>query len=351
MLLADLFKETKYGRSNKGEKIAKEISEEVDKFVDLTTSIFKTAKELNIDNPREVSNIIDRMTEKFNEQLSTEYKKVDRLEFKDTPAIKSIEFHSYNNSYTKYTNSSSKILKSFRTDVPGIIDVAEKLGLIVIPHQYVKRSLIEEQRIEVDGYNWNISSAYDRFVKQSKDENMNAWLVCPIQYYDIERHAKDLSYELFIPSSISQAFTSIKIILPMLVGMIDQIEKLQKEVSNINTQLDNIRCTLKAQQQQIDRLESELVKERQRRVAEEIRVRKLEAELAEQRAQIQWTAFDPIQIAVPDTVKDINTYEGNAVLGVAWGPEVDDMLVELLGMSKQATRKNFVAQQYERFKY
>lgn len=349
MLLADLLKEVKYGNSKKGVKYAEEVASEVQGFIDVSTALLDTSKELGSTKRSELSSIITELTEKFNEKLRVKDKDVNYLEFKPVEVIRSIDYSSYGTSFSKYKND-SKVLSSFRTDVKGILDVAEKLGLLVIPSQYVKYELVQKETIYLeDRGRCNLHHAYNNFIKQSEKNNLNVWLVCPIQYYDIERHAKDLSYEFFIPSAISQAFTSIKIILPMLIGMIDQIESLKNKVDNISVQLESMKCTLKAQQQQIDRLEAELVKERQRRVEEAIRVRELEAKVAEQRAQIQWSTFDPLQIAIPSSVKDINSYDGNAVLGVAWGPEIDDVLVDLLGMSRQETRKDFVTKQFARF--
>jgi|AGFT01.1.fsa_nt_gi hypothetical protein len=349
MLLADLLKEVKYGNSKKGVKYAEEVAGEVQQFIDVSSALVNAAKELGSTKRSDLNNVISEMTEKFNERLSAKDKEVNYLDFKPVDVISSIGYSSYGGpEFSKY-GKKDKVLKSCRTSVPGILEVAEKLGLLVIPTQYVKMELVRKDKILIGNYEKYVHYAYNNFVSEAKKNNLNTWLVCPIQYYDIERHAKDLSYEFFIPSAINQAFTSIKIILPMLIGMIEQIESLQNKVDNISAQLENMRCTLQAQQKQIDRLESELVKERQRRVEEAARVRQLEAQVQEQRAQIQWSTFDPLQIAIPNTVTDINTYEGNAVLGVAWGPEIDDLLVDLLGMQRQETRKDFVTTQYKRF--
>lgn len=350
MLLADLLKEVKYGNSKKGVKYAEEVSTDVQNFIDVSKAVLDASDELRSDKKSALAEVISELTEKFNAKLSTKHKEVNFLEFKPVDVISSVQYSNYGRDFTKYKRD-DKVLTSYRTDVKGILDVAEKLGLLVIPSQYVKYDLVKNELLQIEGLGrCSVSYAYDNFIEESTKQNLNTWLVCPVQYYDIERHAKDLSYDFFIPSAISQAFTSIKIILPMLIGMIEQIESLKNKVDNINTQLENMKGTLKAQQQQIDRLEAELVKERQRRVEEAIRVRQLEETVAEQRAQIQWSTFDPLQIAIPASVKDINSYDGNAVLGVAWGPEVDDILVDLLGMSRQETRKNFINDQYRKFR-
>ena len=347
MLLAELFKEVKYGTSKKGQKYSEQVKAEVGNFIDLSNTIMKTANELNISKKSELRDVIHDMTKQFNQQLKQKDSVVDHLSHKYVKTISKIDL-TYSSEFKQYTKD-ERVLSSFRTSIDNVREVAEKLGLLIIPSQYVKQEMVEKEVVNIDGYNRQIGYSYRNFIYLAEQQNLNAWLVCPIQYYDIERHAKDLSYDFFIPSAINQAFTSIKIILPMLIGMINQIEALENSVSTLNANLAVIKTTLQEQQKQIDRLELELVKERQKRVEEAIRVRQLEEQVAQQKAQIRWATFDPIQIAIPSSVTDINAYEGNAVLGVAWGPEVDDLLVDLLGMQKQATRDNFIESQYNRF--
>lgn len=349
MLIADLLKEVKYGNSKKGIKYAEEISSDVQSFIDMSTKLIDTSAELKADCHSELNEVLSNLTEKFNSRLQEKSKGINYLDFKHTPIIEGIQYSRYGQTFKQF-DKSDKILTSFRVDNKDVLSVAETLGLVIIPHQYVNDEMVKKDTVYVDEGigTCRVHSAYKNFINESEKQNLNVWLICPIQYYDIERHARDLSFESFIPRAISQAFTSIKIILPMLVGMIEQIESLKNQVDNINVQLDHMKSTLKAQQQQIERLENELVIERQRRAAETQRINELEAQVKRQ-AEIQWSVFDPLQIAVPDHVKDINTYEGNVALGVAWGPEIDDALIQLLGLTRKETRSNFVSKQFRKF--
>ena len=202
--------------------------------------------------------------------------------------------------------------------------------------------MIENDRYDDgSGYSRRVSMLFNNFVNHVRGNHMNAWLVCPIQYYDIQAHATDLTYEFFVPSAVRQAFTSIKIILPMLIGMINQIESLSKKVDNMSTELNTIRQTLVQQQQQIDRLQEELTQQRIKIAEQAARERQMEQELQQARAQIQWEIFDPMLIALPDNVTNINSYTGNVALGPAWGPEIDKVLIDLLGLTQQADRKDY----------
>lgn len=350
MILANLVKDVSYGSSKKASKFEDEVREQVNAFEETTKQFLELAKthgdrSINAD----VKVAIGSLIEKFNESLLETRKNTDFLDMKVSKPIQKIDFSSYSGEFSHKLYNPA-ILNAPRTKMENISEIAEKLGLLIIPAQYVNMDLIgRDSYIDARGYNRYVSGVFDSFVSNAKANNLNAWLVCPIQYYDIKAHSKDLSYEFFVPSAVRQAFTSIKIILPMLIGMISQIENLSKKVDNMSTELNNIRQTLVQQQQQIDRLQEELTQQRVKMAEQAARERQMQQELEQARARIQWDIFDPMLIAVPANVTNINNYTGNVALGPAWGPEIDEMLVDLLGLSKQSERKNYIATESARY--
>lgn len=44
-------------------------------------------------------------------------------------------------------------------------------------------------------------------------------------------------------------------------------------------------------------------------------------------------------IGVPASVKNINDYQGQAILGPCWGPDIEPMMAELLGLSVNSKNK------------
>lgn len=350
MILVDLVKDISYGNSKKASKYEEDIRNQVEAFESTTKQFLDLVKTHGDQNSRRaVNSAVEELVEKFNNTLLENRKSTDFLDMKVSKAIQNIEFSSYNNSFS-HRLYQPRIYQAPRAKNENIIEVAEKLGLLIIPAQYVNKTLVERDRYtDASGHSRNVINFFNNFVTHTKNNHMNAWLVCPIQYYNIEQHAKDLTYEFFVPSSVRQAFTSIKIILPMLIGMINQIESLSKKVDNMSTELNNIRQTLVQQQQQIDRLQEELTQQRIQIAEQAARERDMEKQFQEARAQIQWDIFDPMLIALPNTVTNINSYTGNVVLGPAWGPEIDKVLVDLLGLTQHTDRKNYTSTEAARY--
>lgn len=351
MILADLVKDISYGNSKKASKYEEEILTQVQAFEETTKQFLELVKTHgDRDSIRAVNSTVEDLVEKFNNSLIENRKNTDFLDMKVSKAIKSIEFSSYGGPSFHHRIYNPAIHNAPRTKMENIIEVAEKLGLLIIPSQYVNLELIENDRYDDgSGYSRRVSMLFNNFVNHVHGNHMNAWLVCPIQYYDIQAHATDLTYEFFVPSAVRQAFTSIKIILPMLIGMINQIESLSKKVDNMSTELNTIRQTLVQQQQQIDRLQEELTQQRIKIAEQAARERQMEQELQQARAQIQWEIFDPMLIALPDNVTNINSYTGNVALGPAWGPEIDKVLIDLLGLTQQADRKDYISTEAGRY--
>jgi len=349
MILVDLVKDISYGNSKKASKYEEEIRNHVESFESTTKQFLDLVKTHGDQNSRRaVNSAVEELVQKFNDTLLENRKGTDFLDMKVSKAIKNIEFSTYDSSF-RHKLYTPEIHNAPRAKMENIIEVAEKLGLLIIPAQYVNTTLVERDRYDDNGYSRQVINFYNRFVSHARNNHMNAWLVCPIQYYNIEQHAKDLTYEFFVPSAVRQAFTSIKIILPMLIGMINQIESLSKKVDNMSTELNNIRQTLVQQQQQIDRLQEELTQQRIQIAEQAARERQMEQQLQEARAQIQWDIFDPLLIGLPSNVTNINTYTGNVALGPAWGPEIDKVLVELLGLTQHTDRKNYTITEAGRY--
>lgn len=351
MILADLVKDVTYGNSKKATKFEEDIRTQVTQFEE-TANKFLELAETHGDNQmtRNTANVIAELVEKFNLSLSEARNKTNFLDMKIAKPIEKIEFSMYNSNKFKHQIYSPAIFEAPRTKMENIFDVAEKLGLLIIPTKYVNRKVLDKDSYMSDrGYTRGVSDLFDRFTRHTNRNNLQSWLVCPVQYYDIEAHAKDLTYEFFVPSSVRQAFTSIKIILPMLIGMINQIESLNKKVDNMGDELKNIRQTLVQQQQQIDRLQEELAHQRIQIAERAAQERNMMMEFQQLRADVSWDLFDPLLIALPSNVTNINTYDGNVVLGPAWGPEINEVLIDLLGLTKYTERKNYINTEANRY--
>lgn len=351
MIMPELIKTVSYGRTNiKSKKYEDKVSLQVEEFEGQIKQFLELVKTHGDESLcREATDNIVALISKFNESLMNDRKSTNFLDMKSVKVIKDIKYSRYDNTFS-HNFYSPEILKAPRANIKDITEIAEKLGLLIIPTQYVNKKLIEKDRYTaISGYTRYVSTAYDRFISAADANNLNAWLLCPVQYYDIEEHSKNLKFDFFVPSSVQQAFTSIKIILPMLIGMISQIKNLSKKVDNMSTELNTIQNTLIQQQQQINRLEEELTQQRIKIAEQAAQEQQLLQELQEARERIQWQIMDPMLFAIPADITNINSYTGNAALGPAWGPEIDEVLVKLLGLTKQTEYKNYFSTESDRY--
>lgn len=246
---------------------------------------------------------------------------------------------------SKYTRSIKQEKQFFtpnvfnRTSIDNVKEIANKLGLLIIPLTYSNGNILDKDKIEIEtraGYTRNYTGREicNKFLNKCKEENLRGWLVCPISYYNIEAHANDTTFNFFVPDAVSQSFNAVKLIMPMLIAMSKQIEQVVGDVKQLQSQLNVLKDQLREQQKQIDNLQLEINNMQKRQAQEEARRNEEFKALVERQQAISWAAFDPMLIAVPESVTDINTYEGRCFIGPAWGPEIDAVLLNLHGLTK-----------------
>lgn len=368
MLLPHLIKNVNYGGSKAGVEVADKLEHDAKTFIKVVDDFLRTAKQLGQGQNFPITGMIDA----YNKKHKSEIQKIDFLSFKPIKFVESIA-KNWDDVITPRINESA-ILHAPRGKMDDVITVAEQIGLLIVPTEFVNQNVIEQiSSPHPECRNRYISTVYSNFVKQAQRQGLRAWLVCPIGYYSISHHAKNMDFEPFIPSHIQQAFTSIKIILPMLVGMIKQIDDLSSQVKTLSSTYDGVKATLVAQQNQINRLANDLDNMRKEKVRNEAarRYDNFGEGWWSERPYISsitssyndfWSYDnrvmsgdcydlfeDPLLIAVPESVTDINKYKGSVVLGPAWGADIDPLLIDLLGLTQVPGRKNYIQTEFNRY--
>lgn len=243
-----------------------------------------------------------------------------------------------------------------RGKMPQIRELAESLGLIIIPYEYGCKQRIENDRFPNQTYSHTGPLGLaNNFKNDCTDNKMTAWMIAPVQYYSIQNNVANMKYDFFVPTSAQQAFLALKLVMPLLISTMHQIETLSKTVSNHGIDIQNLRRTVESQQKQIEGIQNQLTIERQKRIDNELKLKEIQRKQEEaEAALVRFMMFDPMMIAVPDSVTDINSYEGNVVLGPCWGPEVEPMVAELLGLDshkKYAKHESSMRELFKRQSY
>lgn len=234
-------------------------------------------------------------------------------------------------------SSVSHLKQCPRGSVQQILRIADVLGLVVMPYSYVCPDRIAKDRV---ANTCNATTLAKNFNSELERNKMNTWIVAPVQYYSIEKNCKDMSYEIAVPSTAIQAFMALKLVMPLLINTMNQVNNLNQRMNNHGIDLDNLRNVVRQQQSQIDSIATQLKVERERRVAAELeQKRRMDEELARRAELVRFEMFDPLLIGVPSSVKNINDYQGQAILGPCWGPDIEPMIAELLGLSVNSKNK------------
>lgn len=368
MLLPHLIKNVNYGRSKVAEETAQKLEDDANNFIKVVDEFLKAAEDLGQSSKFNVTG----MVEAFNKKHNSTIQKLDFLSFRQIEFVEQLSLN-WSNQLSKKTNK-SEILKAPRGKMPDVIQMAEKIGLVIIPNEFVNYEIVRNAPSpHPDCINRYMGNVYTNFVKLADAEGLRAWVVCPVSYYSIEQHAKNMVFESFIPTHIQQAFTSIKIILPMLVGMINQIDKLSSQVQSLSNTYNGVKETLEAQQQQINRLAGDLDTIRRQKIRQEATYRDSiygsnwwTSRPYQSSIASSFTDFwsfdnrleggycddwfeDPLLIAAPKSVTDINKYTGSVVLGPTWGADIDPLLVDLLGLEEVPGRKHYVVNEFNRY--
>lgn len=239
-----------------------------------------------------------------------------------------------------------------RGRIQQIRELCETLGLVIIPYEYACYTRIKQDRYPEQKY--HDASPYelaDNFNECTKANKMTSWMIAPVQYYSIENNVKNMEYDFFVPSSATQAFMALKLVMPLLIRTISQVDKLSSTVREHGIDIDSLRKTVNEQQKQINGIQKQLEIERQNRIDAERRHRKqMEEKQKEVEELIRFMMFDPLMIAVPSSVKDINSYEGNVILGPCWGPEIEPLVANLLGIEAKNSYKTHETKMRQLFK-
>ena len=203
-----------------------------------------------------------------------------------------------------------------------ITNIAEKLSMMIIPESYMT--------FDLTGESWNTTRAVQRARDRADKNGLRVWVLTPINNYSVEKHVNDtIDYEFFAPLSIAPTITACKLIIPTLRGMKNQLDALSTKVDNIAQQQDNLSQTVKQQAKQIELLSQQVERNRVLALKEAAKTKELEAEVKRRSEASLFSQIDPMIILLPKDVTNIYDYTGNAILGPVWGPDMDDIMLEL----------------------
>lgn len=249
------------------------------------------------------------------------------------------ERYSYRNNSEMEVSISKELIDEFttlsatpRTKLSELKMIADKLGMIVIPYDYLNPKSYRDESYE-------LRNSITNFVSVSKKIGAQTYVICPPNHYGIEQHVKSENPDLPIYGGVHQTiFMTIGMNIPMFRSILNDLSELRGKVSNLDRNIQNINQNMISMQNQIDSLSKEV--ERLRKQANESQIRAKEAELRAAAAEseikrlseIQFVSYDPMMIMLP---KNKNMHDDTLVyVGPCWGKDFDDLLIEFNNLIK-----------------
>ena len=217
---------------------------------------------------------------------------------------------------------SSKFTNTPRANISQICNIAEKLDMVIIPDAYFNTSSYSNEH-------WETRGLIDRITRQASSESLRPWFLTPISNYSVTKHMKSQTeIEFFSGQKIAMAIIAIKMIIPTLRGMQNQIDALDYNDKLKTQQLQTLERTVKEQSVQISRLSDQIERQRELELRRQAEIRQIQLLNEQSLFSIQ----DPMMVLLPDNVTDIHSYRGEVILGPVWGPDINNIVFELLDL-------------------
>ena len=224
--------------------------------------------------------------------------------------------------------------------IDTIIDVANKLDMLIMPAEYVD---IEGSIKDEEYYTRQLVRNALHTVKNTN--SLRPWVITPINNYSIANHVNsENDIEFYTPPQLGQSITACKLMIPMLRGMSNQIDSLIGKVDNISQQHNIIKSTLDAQANQLKMLSQQMERQREEAVKAKADIEQAnQIAAAERSTKSLFRIVDPMIILLPANVTDIHEYKGKVILGPVWGPDMSDIVLALSGLTVSKTNKHNVS--------
>jgi hypothetical protein len=230
-----------------------------------------------------------------------------------------------------------------RTKTSSIIGLADMFNMVVIPFSYLHQDAFTGESEKAIN---NIRYVYEVM----RDLGFCVFVLCPLHYYSPSMHLKASNSNLPIHGggTTSIALSAITSVLPMFASMKAEIEQLGDKLDttrkNIDARLGNMQIQIANLAKQVEYQEEQKILAEIAAIKAEEDRRKTEEALTKARAEVErfrFMLFDPMMFWVrkPDLYS-----EQEALIGPCWGPDFEELLVKMKGISIINNQKKLIVE-------
>jgi hypothetical protein len=227
----------------------------------------------------------------------------------------------------------TQFARSPRVALSSLRDLADAFGFVILPWGYFTGTGKATSAV---------MQSIDAFVDEAElDDRFIPYVLCPVTYYNLERHvAADDDLPIY-PGSFGHAFMGINMSIPMFRQLARRVGTLEAKAQNTSIRLDSVETELANLARRLGEIQR--AEERRQREAAIAREQAREAAaLASKLAAVrQFIPYDPMLIAIPSD-KDIHS-DAIAVVGPCWGPDFDDVVAVSRGYKRIPGQRKMIS--------
>lgn len=218
----------------------------------------------------------------------------------------------------------SRLATSPRASLKDLREICDTLGFVIIPFEYLSSKAYDNE-------GGDVLRAIDTFKSQTEEHGVS-YVLCPPNFYDINRHVRAKNGNLPIYAGRnSAAFFAISMSVPMFRTILSEIEDNRKAIGNVQARVSAAEENIQSLANQLESLRNSVERERKR-----VALEKAAAEEVARRKEIEearWLADEPLMFMVPG--KSLLTEDVDVVLGPCWGPDFDAIVLAASGLKKK----------------
>jgi prefoldin subunit 5 len=295
--------------------------------------------------------IFDKLTPGLIRDIDNYNDKVKTLSLRNITLPKDIYSISYDKEvYNKNKNTEFVYIKPEIKDYSTILNsrifsntsdltkLADIFGFIIMPLEIAKDTIYS-----CDPFR-NASTIKDAVKEYKKfNEKKELYVLCPLDFYDLMIHAKAEKYhQVYFPKSLPHLGMNIGMSLPVFrtlfesVGMLDKrVTELENNVENIKKQLVSIEKNITILQSEVNKLAQTQINLRMEMIAQNEKFQAYKLEMQQQMARM----IDPLLFSVDKKIDDFDV-SVPCQLGFAWGAEFPEEFINMLGVNATNNVKN-----------
>ena len=228
----------------------------------------------------------------------------------------------------------SRLNSSPRAMLSDITKLADTLNMVVIPAEFLNPASYKDE-------SYSMRRSIEAFNKATIAAGLNAYVLCPISFYSVERHVNSDNADLPVygGGQLGMVLAGITLSLPMFRSMLNQLSVLKADVSNIKTRVVTMQKQVETLQRQVDIMQEQLV-------LQQLHQRQLEEQ---QQMMVQATQLKKMELRILDpmmfAIKDFELGKDCTVLiGPCWGPDFDEIIEAVVGNTKVKDQRKKLTQ-------